>query len=71
MNISNKFSRLNPNGLRNPIFSALSMLPLCSIMVFLIIDGSEFAVAPGLGWVSAAVVHIFIYEQIIVIDSHK
>jgi uncharacterized MnhB-related membrane protein len=58
MNISSTIIHFDPDGLNNPIFTALSMFPLCIIMVFFILDGSDFAVAPGLGWSSAIVMHV-------------
>jgi len=62
INISNSVIYVNPDGLRNPIFTALSMLPLCTIIVFLIVNGNDFAVAPGFGWISALITHINIYD---------
>jgi len=62
MKISNNIFQFNPDGLKNPILTALSTLPLCIIMVYLIIYDNNFSVAPGFGWISALITHIYIHD---------
>lgn len=62
MNISNNIFQFNPNGLKNPIFTALSTLPLCIILIFLILNDNNFSVAPGFGWSSALIAHIYVHD---------
>jgi len=62
INISSSVFHFNPDGLKNPIFTFLSMLPLCIIMIFFIVNRNNFAVAPGFGWVSAIITHINIHD---------
>ena len=62
INISKSIYYFDPDGLNNPIFTALSVLPLCVVMITFIIANNNFAVAPGLGWISGLIIHIVIHD---------